>query len=166
VASASIKSTTAVTDDDVNDFVKSRIGNKSNSRKVHLKKVSLLKADYTKEDAAKLAYELLSNDEPSNFVTDLGLVVENELGEQIKSVIRSLEDEVLSEPIENQGYWDFFQVVERQEETASDNESLPEVDDSVRAQIKQKLEQDKLQKKMEQFLDQELPKLHTVDKRV
>ena len=167
VASASIKSTTAVTDEDVNDYIKSRLGNSSSSRKVHLKKVSLLKSDYSKDDAIALAKELLSDDEPSNFVYDLGLVIENDLGEQIKLAIRSLADNAISEPIENQSYWDFFQVLKREYGSSSnEDEELPEVDESIRAQIKQKLEQDKMQKKMEQFLDQELPNLHTIDKRV
>jgi parvulin-like peptidyl-prolyl isomerase len=172
VAAASIKNTTTVTEEEVNQYIKNKIsGNStlSSDRKIHIKKITLLVADYSESQALALAKELLEKKEDSQFILDLGMVSESELSPEILDVVQSVETGKLSNPINQNGYWNIFQVIDREtiEQSNEDGDKeLEEINPEIKAKVRTQIEQEKLQRKMEDFIEKDLPNLHTIDKRI
>lgn len=175
VASASVKSSTALTEEEIDDFIRSRTATSSKEqtgKRIHVKYINLPKSDFTKDEAnVILEKEKNGNNEVESLV-DLGFVYEKDLSPEIFSVIAQVKDGEFSNLIENENGFQIYQIIEsdngpaKNEDSSSDEDPIKNVPEAVRTQLRSQLEQIKLQKRMEQFIDQELPKLHTIDKRI
>lgn len=183
-----IRSSAAVTDEEIDTFIKQGMSSSSGSEsgnKVHIRQIMLSPTKYTADEARVLsekihselvsgvAFEALAerySDDRAHEGGDMGLIAESDLSPDIFDAILHLKDGEVSFLVSApQGYF-LYQMVERikSEENSSedDNDEKPQVSDTLRAQVRQKLEQEKMQAKMISFIETELPKMHTVEKRI
>jgi peptidyl-prolyl cis-trans isomerase SurA len=192
VATASIKSTAAVTDEEVTQFIKQKLSGESihaSGQKVHLRRILLSSSKYSAEDARKksedIKLEILDGSEFAEIAKsvsdatdainggDLGIVPSNDLSPEIIDAVKPLKANELSHLVTTPDGFEIFQLIERIDSSESDSSDEDEelkkkveaVPDDIRAQIKQKLEAEKMEKKMISFIDIELPKLHTIEKK-
>ena len=191
VASSSIKNATAVTDDQVRAYIKQKLEGESinsNGPKVHLRQILISGKLHPAEDARRLSETIKARlKDGEDFETlakefsegpekenggDLGNLPTQDLSSDVVDALSTMKAGEVSYLITSPLGFQLFQLVERidsSDATDSDNEEITkkidEVSPEVKAEIKQKLEADKMEHKMQSFIDVELPKLHTVEKK-
>lgn len=192
VATASIKSTAAVTEDEVTQYIRQKLGGElpqATGQKVHLRRILLSATRFTAEEARKKSEDIAKQlEEGESFEAlatrmsdapdasnggDLGTIPTSDLSPEIVDAVSSLQQEQTSHLVTSPAGFEIFQLVERIDSSESDQEEadetlqkrVDEVPADIRAQVKQKLEAEKMEKKMTSFIDQELPKLHTIEKK-
>ena len=191
IASASIKSTAAVTDEEVQTFIKQKIKGESvnaNGQQVHLKRILFPISHYTADEARQKSEafrdllksngdfnetaEAFLKDEKDAIETDLGFVPTSDISPEIIDAVHPLTSGEVSHLVTTPEGFQVFQLVERKDshsDTDDEDEAvqkkLDEIPADIKAQVKQRLEAEKMERKMAAFIDVELPTLHTVEKK-
>lgn len=191
IASNFIKSSAAVTEEEIDNFIRQGMSPSSSpgdphGAMIHIKQIFLSNKKYTADEARALGEKIKKEvQDEETFETfakqysdgseaaeggDMGVIAEKDLSPDIFDALLPLKSGDVSIVITApQGYF-LYQLVERiSADNASSNDShdeKPQVSDALRLQVRQKLEQEKIQSKMISYIETELPKFHTVDKRL
>ncbi len=188
IAANYVRVSAAVTDEEVDAYIKSRTPSNKEPRKgaqIGLRQILLLKDKYTSEQAKvifeKISSELengtefemlaaqYSNAPDAKEGGDLGMLSEKDLSPEIFDAVIGLDVGETSATVSTPMGFHIFQVVDRKKAEEEENEDeieTPEVSEEVRAEVRKQLEREKLQSKMATFFESEIMKLHTVDKKI
>lgn len=189
IAANYVRTTAAVTDEDVEKYIKERMGSSdpkpSNGARIALRQIMLAKYTYTSEQAKEI-FDIVkakldegvsfpdlakqySNAPDAQDGGSLGLIEETDLSPEIFDAVLGLDKDEISSIVSTPTGFHIFQVIDRQKakDESEDEEAEPhQVSDELRAQVRQQLEHEKLQSKMASFFESEILKFHTVDKKI
>ena len=180
LTAAYIRSAGAVTDNDIKEYAKSSgILKKASGTKVKLRQIFISSELHPGDNTeARLALVLMKLDEDESFkdiakelsdsvdAKDGGLIGEvafEDLDKQIFEAISALENDETSKPVRSADGIRLFHVDERIEQQ---QEEPQELDSETKEQIRKTLEQEKLQSKIAAYINEELYRIHAVDKKI
>ncbi len=180
LTAAYIRSAGAVTDSDIKEYAKSSgIIKKPAGTKIKLRQIFISSELHPGDNVdSRLALVLTKLDEDEDFdevakelsdsadAKDGGLIGEvafEDLDRQIFEAVSSLESGETSKPIKSPDGVRLFHVDERIEQK---QEEVQELDAETKEQIRKALEQEKLQSKIAAYINEELYKIHAVDKKI
>lgn len=180
LTAAYIRSAGAVTDNDIKEYAKSSgILKKASGTKVKLRQIFISSELHPGDNTeARLALVLMKLDEDESFkdiakelsdsvdAKDGGLIGEvafEDLDKQIFEAISALENDETSKPVRSADGIRLFHVDERIEQQQEEPQDL---DSETKEQIRKTLEQEKLQSKIAAYINEELYRIHAVDKKI
>lgn len=180
LTAAYIRSAGAVTDNDIKEYAKSSgILKKPTGTKIKLRQIFISAELHPGDNAdSRLALTLTKLDDDEAFedvakelsdsldAKDGGLIGEvafEDLDRQIFEAVSALESGETSKPVKSPDGVRLFHVEERIEQK---QEEVQELDAEAKEQIRKTLEQEKLQSKIAAYINEELYKIHAVDKKI